>query len=164
MKFPVLYLFCGKMGAGKSTESKILAGNENAVLISEDDWLSILYPDEIKTFEDYIQYSAKLRPLVFDHVLNILKTGTNVAMDFPANTPKQRTWFTELANAAGAKAQLIYLKASDELCLQRIAARQLEQPQRAAFDTESVFLKVTQFFQAPDEREGLDVQIIIMDA
>lgn len=45
-----LLLFCGKMGAGKSTEAKKIALERNAVLISEDDWLATLYPDQIKSF------------------------------------------------------------------------------------------------------------------
>jgi len=39
-----LIFFCGKMGAGKSTKSKEFASESNAVLLSEDEWLSILYP------------------------------------------------------------------------------------------------------------------------
>jgi len=34
-----LYFFCGKMGAGKSTKSKQLAKEKNAVLLSEDSGL-----------------------------------------------------------------------------------------------------------------------------
>ncbi|MER2496888.1 AAA family ATPase [Vibrio neptunius] len=39
-----LFFFCGKMGAGKSTKSKCVAAENNAVLVSEDDWLSAHYP------------------------------------------------------------------------------------------------------------------------
>jgi len=35
------------MGAGKSTKSKEFAFDNNAVLLSEDEWLSILYPQQI---------------------------------------------------------------------------------------------------------------------
>ncbi|NKB33663.1 MAG: AAA family ATPase [Pseudomonadales bacterium] len=147
------------MGAGKTTESKVLASNENAVLISEDEWLSTLYPDLINTFEGYLHYSSMLKPLAFGHVANILRTGSNVVMDFAANTAKQRKWFLEIADSADTKAHLIYLKASDEFCLSRIATRSIEQPERAAFDTESVFNEVNKFFQEPNESEGIDIQI-----
>ena len=52
----VLIFFCGKMGAGKSTESKKVATERNAVLISEDEWLSELYPNQITSFDDYIKF------------------------------------------------------------------------------------------------------------
>lgn len=83
-----LLLFCCKMGAGKSTEAKKIALERNAVLISEDDWLATLYPDQIKSFEDYINYSGLLRSLLKVHVQNILQAGATVVMDFPANTKK----------------------------------------------------------------------------
>ena len=38
-------IFFGKMGAGKSTKSKEVSITKNAVLLSEDEWLSILYPE-----------------------------------------------------------------------------------------------------------------------
>ncbi len=59
-----LYFFCGKMGAGKSTKSKQLAKEKNAVLLSEDEWLSSFYPNQITSFEDYLKLSAQLKPMV----------------------------------------------------------------------------------------------------
>lgn len=148
-----LIYFCGKMGVGKSTKSKIVAAERNAVLISEDEWLSKLYPDQILSFEDYIKFSSQLRPLIKSHVQNILKTGTNVVMDFPANTKKQRAWFNKLSIEAESKAELIYLKANNELCLKQISQRAIEQPSRAVFDTEEVFNHVTKYFEEPTEKE-----------
>ena len=160
MTISTLYFLCGKMGAGKSTYSEKLAAENNAVLISEDDWLAQLFPNQIRTFDDYRQYAARLKPLVFAHVVNVLKAGTDAVLDFPANTVKQRKWFVELAEAAGANAQLIYLEASDELCLQQIAKRRIEQPQRAEFDNEAMFQEVNKFFQEPEARERLNVALI----
>ena len=51
-----LFFFCGKMGAGKSTKSKLVASENRAALISEDEWLAAHYPDQIKTFDDYIKH------------------------------------------------------------------------------------------------------------
>jgi len=158
-----LYFFCGKMGAGKSTRSRLVATEEKAVLISEDEWLSMLYPDQINTFDDYRRYSARLKPLVFSHVENLLRMGSNVVLDFPANTVGQRKWFSELVKTAGATGKLIYIKASDEICLKQIAIRRTEQPERAKFDTESVFNEVTRFFEEPGDSEGLDVLVIVED-
>lgn len=47
------------MGAGKTTLSKEIKEELSAVLISEDDWLSTIYPEEIKKFNDYVHYSAR---------------------------------------------------------------------------------------------------------
>ena len=52
----VLTFFCGKMGAGKTTKSLEVAHERNAVLLSEDEWLASVYPDSIKTLEDYVKF------------------------------------------------------------------------------------------------------------
>ena len=152
-----LIFFCGKMGAGKSTKSKLMASESNAVLLSEDEWLSSLYPHQISSFDDYLKYSAQLKPLVKSHVQNILSTGTSVVMDFPANTVGQRRWFLNLASEIGANHQLVYVDVSDEQCLKQISQRRIEQPERAAFDTEAVFTQVTKFFEDPSQSEGLNI-------
>ncbi|MCA1063774.1 ATP-binding protein [Rossellomorea sp. AcN35-11] len=152
-----LYFFCGKMGAGKSTKSKQWAKDKHAVLLSEDEWLSSLYPNQIASFEDYLTFSAQLKPLVKKHVQNILRVGTDVVMDFPANTPKLRKWFLEIASEANANHQLIFLNITNDQCLRQIAQRRIQQPERAAFDTEEVFTHVTTFFKAPEASEGLNI-------
>jgi len=37
-----------------------LAQEQNAVLISEDEWLGALYPKKITTLDDYVNYSSLL--------------------------------------------------------------------------------------------------------
>ncbi len=160
MQVGTLILFSGKMGAGKSTRSKQVSQERNAVLISEDVWLSTLYPEQITSFDHYIHYASLLRPLVKSHVVDILKTGTDVVMDFPANTVNQRKWFKELITEANASNELIYLNVSDDVCLRQIAKRRLEQPERATFDTESMFIEVTKHFQEPEQSEGFNLQIV----
>ncbi|AQX54845.1 AAA family ATPase [Priestia flexa] len=152
-----LYFFCGKMGAGKSTKSKQLAAEKHTVLLSEDEWLSALYPNEIASFDDYLKFSAQLKPLVKKHVQNILSVGTDVVMDFPGNTQKQRKWLLSIASEVNANHQLIFLNLNNEQCLRQIAQRRNEQPERATFDTIETFIHVTKFFEEPDVSEGLNI-------
>ena len=161
MQAGTLILFSGKMGAGKSTKSKQVSQERNAVLISEDEWLSKLYPNQITSFDDYLHYASLLKPLVKSHVLDILKTGTSVVLDFPANTVNQRKWFKELIAEANAPNELIYLKVSNDVCLRQIEKRRLEQPERAIYDTESMFIEVTRYFQEPEQSEGFNLQVVV---
>lgn len=85
-----LTFFCGKMGAGKTTKSKTVSLEKNAVLLCEDDWLEAHYPNQINSFDDFIKFSTLIKPFVKSHVQQILNTGTNVVMNFPANTKKRR--------------------------------------------------------------------------
>ena len=157
-----LIFFCGKMGAGKTSVSIDQAKKRNAVLLSEDDWLTRIYPNQITTFDEYLKFSHQLKPLVKDLAQDILRTGTNVVMDFPANTISQRDWFRSLFSEVDASHELIYLEASNEVCLSHIAKRRIEQPGRAAFDTNEVFLRVTRYFEEPKEAEKLNVKKIEM--
>ena len=152
-----LFFFCGKMGAGKSTKSKVVAAENNAVLVSEDDWLSAHYPSQIQTFDDYITYSTLIKPFIKRHIQNLLNIGVNVVMDFPANTVKQRAWFVTMCAEVECEYELWYLDLTDEQCLSQIAKRRIEQPQRAKFDTEAVFHHVTQYFEAPTAIEKLNL-------
>lgn len=52
---------------------------------------------------------------------------------------------------------MIWLDLNDEQCLKQIAQRRLEQPERAAFDTEAVFHQVTAFFEPPTADEHLNI-------
>jgi len=158
MNTGILVFFCGKMGAGKSTRSKQTAVEKNAVLISEDEWLERLFPGEISTFDDYLLYSKRLKSLVQSHVVNLLRTGTNVVMDYPANNRRQREWFKQLISSADSPYEFYYIEASDELCLMQIAKRKIEQPERASFDTEAVFNQVSKYFEVPHESEGLEIR------
>jgi predicted kinase len=61
---PTLHFFCGKAGSGKTTVAARLAQDHNAILISEDIWLTRLYGDQMRTFDDYIRFSGKLKTVI----------------------------------------------------------------------------------------------------
>ena len=68
-----LYLFCGKIAAGKSTFARRLAGRPATLLVSEDHWTSNLFADEMKTIDDYTLYSERIRAAMGPHIVDILK-------------------------------------------------------------------------------------------
>jgi predicted kinase len=160
----VLTFFCGKMGAGKTTKSREISQERNAVLLSEDEWLSSVYPNSIKTLSDYIEYSGQLKPQMKKLVQSILISGANVVMDFPANTIQQREWFKTIFSEIQAAHELVYIDQPNEICLAQIAKRRIEQPERAATDTEEMFELVTKYFVAPTADEGFNTTVIIVNA
>ena len=149
-----LIFFCGKMGAGKSTYAQQLARKDSAILISEDEWLATLYPQQIHTIKDYLRCSAQLKNILSEHISLLLKSGLTLILDFPGNTIEQRHWFKDIINRSQCQHRLICLNHSDERCLKQLAQRRNEQPQRAAFDNEATFYHLSQFFQLPTEEEG----------
>jgi len=160
----VLTFFCGKMGAGKTTKALEVSHERNAVLLSEDEWLASVYPDSIKTLEDYVKYAGRLKPQMKKLAQSILAAGTNVVMDFPANTIPQRDWFKSIFSEIQAPHELIYIDQPNEICLGQIAKRRIEQPQRAATDTEEMFELVTKYFVAPTSDEGFNITVIAANA
>jgi len=157
IKKGTLIFFCGKMGAGKSTKAKVIALEKNAVLLCEDEWLAAVYPNAITSLESYVHFSNQLKPQMKKLVQSILSTGTDVVMDFPANTLAQRDWFRRLFLEIEAPHHLLYIDSPDAVCLAHIAQRRLEQPERAKTDTAEMFAQVTQYFVAPTDAEGFHI-------
>ena len=155
-----LLFFCGKMASGKSTMAQSCALEQNAVLVSEDEWLTALYPDQINGVQDYLKFSALLKPLLQAHLKSILQSGASVVMDFPANTRDQRQWFLDIVRETGAPHLMFYLEKSDEQCLLQLAQRREEKPERAKFDNPETFKLITTFFEAPDRHEGLNIEVV----
>ncbi len=149
------------MGAGKSTKSSEIAQDKNAVLLSEDEWLESLYPNKVRSLDDYVKYSNLIKPQVKKLVQSILATGTDVVMDFPANTISQRNWFREIFSEIGAAHTLVYLDLPNEICLEQIGKRRIEQPEREATDTPEMFEAVTKYFVEPEPKEGFNTSKIV---
>ena len=153
-----LHLVCGKIAAGKSTLCRRLAAQPKTVLISQDLWLSRLYPDELRTIPDMIKYSGRLRGAMGGHVADLLRSGLSVVLDFPANRIDWRRWMLDIAEEAGAPHILHYLDVSDAVCRARLKAR------NAAGEHEYVvaddqFELIVARFQPPGEEEGLNIQV-----
>ena len=116
MPKPVLHLMSGKIASGKSTLAKSLAAEWSAVLLSEDHWLSRLYPDQIKSVTDYVRFARQIREVVGPLVIDMLSVGVTVVLDFPANTPQDRKWLCGLADAAEVDHCVHYIEVDDETC------------------------------------------------
>lgn len=67
-------------------------------------------------------------------------------------TTLSRSIFSEIA----APHTLVVIEQPDSVCLERIARRRSEQPERAATDTVAMFEAVTRLFVAPTPDEGFD--------
>jgi predicted kinase len=155
---PTLHMICGKAAAGKSTLAARLATAPGAILISEDAWLSRLYPDEQKTIADYIRNSRRLRGAIEGHIVALLRAGLSVIRDFPANTPATRRWMRSLFEGAGVAHRLHFLDVSDGECKARLHVRN-ETGTHAFTVSDAEFDEITSYFVPPAADEGFSITV-----
>jgi len=54
--------------------------------------MSHLFPVELRTIDDFARHSARLRAAMGPHIVDILRQGLSIVLDFPANTVTYRNW------------------------------------------------------------------------
>jgi predicted kinase len=154
-----LHFFYGKASAGKTTIANALAKEHAAILISEDIWMMRLFGDQMKTFDDYLYFSPKLKTVIGPLAAQLLKSGNHVVLDFQANTKAGRRFFRSVSEPADAVHVLHFVQTSDQVCLERIAKRNIEQPESSHHLTEEVFALVSSCFEIQAAAEGFDIQL-----
>lgn len=153
---PTLHLLCGKIAAGKSTLSARLMETPNTILVSEDSWLAALYGEQMQSVADYVACSGKLKNALTPHLVSLLRNGLSVVLDFPANTLANRQWMKTLIDQAGVDNRLHYLDVPDDVCRERLRARNSSGTHDFAA-TDAQFDLITRYFVAPDESEGFTI-------
>lgn len=153
---PTLHLMCGKIASGKSTLTAQLGSLENVITIAEDDWLNILYSEEMSSIKDYVRCAAKLRKVMEPHVVSLLNSGITVVLDFQANTIEARNWFMGILAQTNADHRLHVLDVPDEVCMARLRARNAA-GDHAFSATEDQFREISKHFVKPVADEGFNV-------
>lgn len=153
---PILHMICGKIAAGKSTLAKELGNDPDTILVSEDDWLSVLFGDQMFAVPDYVRCASKLRGVMGPHISSLLNAGVSVVLDFPANTVETRDWMRGILEGTGASHHLHLLTTPDDVCLKRLHARNLQGDHPFAA-TEQQFSQISRHFVAPSPDEGFNV-------
>lgn len=152
-----LIFFSGKMAAGKSTLAKQLSERENAVLLSQDALVEILFPNQIVNVATYLEYAGRINRIIAPLIVDILSKGVSVVLDFPANTLNQRAWFREVIARAGVEHELHFLDTPDDICLAQLKARSAHLPPGTKWTTEEDFNLISSHFRAPAADEGFNV-------
>jgi predicted kinase len=158
---PKLHFLCCKMAAGKSTFARVLALQHGAVLLEEDHFLAILFPDQIHSIADYVEYSGRIKSALSAHIVALLIAGTSVVLDFPGNTKNQRQWFRQLFERAHADHELHFLDVPDDLCKHQLKERSKALPLASPFTTDAEFEAITEYFQPPSDEEQFKVSLRI---
>jgi predicted kinase len=157
-KVGTLHFICGRLASGKTTLARQIAVDGPAVLICEDLWLSKM-SDGIYSLEDYMKWSRRCRDVMKPLIIEILKSGASVVLDFAGNTPGERGWVRSLFESAGAEHVLHYLDVPEEVCLARLKFRNETKPEGLYFATtsEEEFNVISRYFKPPDVKENFNI-------
>jgi predicted kinase len=152
-----LFLFCGKMAAGKSTLARAIAAREHAVLLEQDAFVIALFPGMITDVVTYVEHAGRLTKALTPHIRALLTIGVSVVLDFPGNTRSQRAWFRTLLDGTGAAHELHVIEASDDLCKRQLRERSKHLPPGTPWTTDADFELITAYFQPPSDGEGFTI-------
>lgn len=115
---PVLVLFCGLPGSGKTTLARTLESAGAGVRICTDDWqhaLGLAWSDP--------DLHERLQTVLFDHALDLLRHGVDVIYEDGLWRHQERTSVFAAARAAGATIEWHVLEADPETLWRRLVAR-----------------------------------------
>lgn len=147
------------MASGKSTLAAKLVNDESALILSEDDLLAKLYPNEVVDVPTYVERSGRVKTALRMHIIELLGKDASVVLDFPSNTRNQRAWLLSIASDAGVSHTLHYLECPDKVCIVRLNARRSTQPERRNTDTPEMFHAITKYFEPPGADENLSIAV-----
>jgi len=120
----VVYLLCGFVGSGKSTYARKLEG-KGAVRLSIDEAVfeahgrhGVDYPED-----RYPEYSSEALELLDRRLRDLVAEGRSVVLDYGLWSKADRDHYKAIADTLGARWELLYFEASDDLLKARLSAR-----------------------------------------
>jgi predicted kinase len=150
----IIILLCGKVCSGKSTYAHKIKEQHNAVILSCDELMLRLFPEQLG--DAHRQITEKTQAYLYDLAEQIAFAGTNVILDFGFWFADDRRVVRECFMQKGIRTELHYLPVMQETWLANIQKRN-EQVQRCPGQAYTIDENMKQLFDArfeePDESE-----------
>ena len=144
---------CGKICCGKSTYGRQLQSEGNAVILSIDEITLSLFPDGAGEMHDI--YARRAEQYLCSLALQILRTGTDVILDWGLWTREQRNRLRAFWVEHGVENEIHYLRISEAEWNRRIRKRNMKQKEEpsAYFVDEGLLRKINMLFEEPPAEE-----------
>ena len=150
-------LICGKIASGKTYYAKELLKQANAVLLSCDELMLRLFPEDLGT--DYDTYSLRAREYLHHLAEQLVHQGTNVILDWGFWSHSLREQTTLYYHSRGIVCEWHYIDVSEKTWKQHIEKRNREVAAgttRAYAVDEGLLAKMNRSFEVP-EKDEIDV-------
>ena len=153
-----LYLIFGKICSGKTTYSKKLCEENNAILLSVDEIMLSLF-DQCCGRELHMEYERRIKDYLFTKSLEIIEKGFDVVLDWGFWTKEERNATKDFYKSRNIDCELHYIEIDDETWKYRLNKRNkkiLENKTKAYYLEHNRALEFASMFKKPD-REEIDI-------
>ncbi|WP_445154245.1 AAA family ATPase [Arthrobacter sp. Hor0625] len=154
---PIVHLLCGLNGAGKTTVAKRLEATLPAVRFSLDDWMLRLHPGLHYASDEYARRAEECKVLMWDIAVQVLRTGTDVVLDWNQWNRERRARWRDNAREAGFGAVLHHVQTPLGVAIERTLLRTLAAEPGTHPLTEAAVRHLAGIFEEPDESEGVRI-------
>jgi predicted kinase len=153
-----VFLVCGNTAAGKSTYSKELAKQHNAILFSIDPWMQTLYGADYNPqahdFTWLIERTERCKTQMRRIAEMLIEKGINIILDFTFGDAESRKFYHEWAIMQGADVSLHFLDVPIEERRKRLHKRNEEKGPTYVFEvTDEMFNYMELKFSPPTDEE-----------
>ena len=145
-----LHLLIGLPGSGKTTLSKLLQKQTDAIRISSDDFRKLLFPKPSFSQSEH----DNLYALVDHNVEHLLQAGHSVVYDANLNRRVHRQEKYDMAKRLGVNVRLWWVKTDRDLSKQRRIDNQDEHLLPIDETSSEMFDRISDVFEAPTEDES----------
>lgn len=160
----MIHLICGHTGAGKSTYTRQLAEQRNAIYFSLDDWTKTLYFPDIEGEIELSWMLARIErceAIMWSLCKQLIQRNSEVIFDLGLSKYSHRQKFRDLAAAQNVGCQLHYITADKNTRLQRVLARNTTKPKTYSFDVSTEMFEFMENWVEEPNSDELRGAIII---
>lgn len=167
----MIVLIVGSTGAGKTTYAKTLANKIKAMVYSIDDWMKVLYwqdmpanPDNqwfIENSKWYTDRISRCEDLITKSSLDRALRNENTILDLGFSTVDHRKRFIDLFLSRGVHVETHFLDVPADLRWSRVQRRNAEKGETFAMSVDrQMFDYIESIFEPPQSGEGAELKVI----
>lgn len=148
-------MLCGKVCSGKSFYANNLKKEGNIVVLSVDELMLSMFPEQLG--DEHNTVAAKAKEFLLRQAENITAAGTNILLDFGFWFKSERDSVRTRFEALGHRVKLVYIDASKEIimrnALKRNSEKELGNGVLCYEADETLLNKCDELFEVPDAYE-----------